>query len=456
MAQSNSIKIVEVCKVSPPTHSPAGPAIPQALPLTFFDLLWLRSPPVQRLFFYQFPVSTATFSDSILPKLKQSLSLTLLHFIPLAGNLIWPQSSHIPLIDYVDGDGVPFTVAESDADFSRLSTAKFCEPTAYHPFIPQLAVSVERAEAMALQVTLFPNHGFSIGIATHHAVVDGKCSTTFMKTWAQICKFGSDQSELKLLYDRSVIKDPKGLEAIYTGQLLEFGGPNNRSLMTNWKPEVPSDSVRGLLELSRSKIEKLREYAKIEMAKKNEPPLHTSTFSITLAYICACLAKSEGISDELQLLVVSFNVDCRTRLEPPIPAYFGNCLTVNAALAGPKGILGKEGFLVALKAIDEAIKKLDDGGILEGAENWVSGKHSLPPFKIYNLAGSPRFGVYGSDFGWGRPIKVDMTSVDSSGAICLSDAKNGDVGVQITLVLKKQLMEIFASQFAKGLEDLPF
>ncbi|BFG26527.1 hypothetical protein CerSpe_128010 [Prunus speciosa] len=55
MAELNSARVVEVCNVAPQPSSPAGSATPppEALPLTLFDLLWLRFAPVQRLFFYQ-------------------------------------------------------------------------------------------------------------------------------------------------------------------------------------------------------------------------------------------------------------------------------------------------------------------------------------------------------------------------------------------------------------------
>ena len=87
MAKPNAVKVVvEVCRVAPqPVLSAA-----KSLPLTFFDLHWLRFGfgPFQRLFFYEEASNTALFFDSMLPRLKASLSLTLHHFSPLAGNLI--------------------------------------------------------------------------------------------------------------------------------------------------------------------------------------------------------------------------------------------------------------------------------------------------------------------------------------------------------------------------------
>ncbi|KAF4385566.1 hypothetical protein F8388_010122 [Cannabis sativa] len=122
---------------------------PNSLPLTCLDLIWLRMQPIERIFFYEFPNledpnrdTTLFFHSDIVPRLKHSLSLTLKHFLPLSG----------------DEDAVSVTVAETDADFHRLSgTNEFFEATEYHPLIPNLAVSREQAAILAFQVTLFPN-----------------------------------------------------------------------------------------------------------------------------------------------------------------------------------------------------------------------------------------------------------------------------------------------------------
>ncbi|KAJ7954391.1 Phenolic glucoside malonyltransferase [Quillaja saponaria] len=233
------IRVVEVCQIAAPPETRSNSEISKSLPLTFFDILWLRLPPVQRLYFYEFSHSTTTFFHSVVPKLKHSLSLTLHHFLPLTGNLVWPRESPKPIISYNPGDSVSFTIAESDASFIHLSGTDLCEATEIHPLIPQLAISHEKASVLTLQLTLLPKSGFSIGITIHHAVLDGKTSTSFMKTWANICKL--QDSSLSLLpdlipfYDRSVIKDPNRIEAEYIQEWFQQDGPNNRSLISKFQ-----------------------------------------------------------------------------------------------------------------------------------------------------------------------------------------------------------------------------
>ncbi|GMN32866.1 hypothetical protein TIFTF001_034609 [Ficus carica] len=148
------VEIVEVCKVAPSPPTANVPA-PKSLPLTFFEIRWLRFSPIERLFFYEISSPNSTISsfffDSILPRLKHSLSLALHHFLPLAGNLTWPPTSPKPGIEYAESDGVSLTVAMSNADFRRfLSTDAFCEATEYNPLVPKLSSPAARPAQLLL------------------------------------------------------------------------------------------------------------------------------------------------------------------------------------------------------------------------------------------------------------------------------------------------------------------
>ncbi|GMY24826.1 phenolic glucoside malonyltransferase 1-like [Fagus crenata] len=415
MASHNSVKILEVCPMTP-LPSSLDSATTTSLPLTFFDILWLRFP-------------------------SHSLSVTLQYFLPLAGMLTWPQDSHKPIINYKEGDAVSLTIAESSANnFYHLSSNNFVEAVEYHPFVPDLAISHEQAPVLALQVTTFSNCGLCIGITTHHAVLDGKSSTMFMKSWAHLCKNALSSSlvpDLTPSFDRMVIKDLSRLETIYLNQW--FGIKN-----------TPPDVVRGTFELTRTNLEKLRQLITNMLEEKNEQQqlvVHLSRLTLTWAYT--------WVDTKLHL---GINVDARPRLEPPIPGnYFGNCISLCGVVAERNDLLGENGVAVAAKAISDAIRSLDDG-VLSDAENWLSLFISLLTNKTADratgTAGSPRFELYNTDFGWGKPMKVEMISIDRTGAISVSDTRDGAGGIKVGLVLKKHEMKVFASIYAKGLEVL--
>ncbi|CAL2250038.1 unnamed protein product [Prunus armeniaca] len=421
MAEPTSlVKVVEVCRVAPPPPpSPGAFASPSSLSLTFFDIRWLST-------FY----------------LSQETSLGL-------------EDSQKPVLNYVQGDTVSLTIAESGADFYHLSSGDFVEATEYHPFVPRLEASHEQAAVMALQITVFPNCGFSIGTSMHHAVLDGKSSTLFVKSWAHICKHDDDQSnsvlpdELKQFYDR-VIQDPAQLGKIYSNDYRNKDGPNNRSLMF-WEMKPPPDSIRGIFEFTRADIETMRQSFKAKMAEQK--PVHVSTFTLACAYTWVCVVKAEDIKADKTRLI--FSMDCRSRLDPPIPAnYFGNCIAGCIPVAETKGLLGEDGLVVAVNAISEAIERLEKG-VLDGAENWVSRLFAVrSEGRLLSIAGSNRFGNYDTDFGWGRPKKFEIVSIDRTRAISLSDSKTGAGAIEVGLVLDKHDMHVFASLCAKGLRNL--
>ncbi|XP_027359493.1 phenolic glucoside malonyltransferase 1-like [Abrus precatorius] len=454
MEQTTSVKVLQECSVAP-TQGRTTSSAPTSLPFTFFDLLWLRSPPVERVFFYEFSNPTISFFDSILPNLKHSLSFTLHHFLPLAGTITWPDDSPHPIINYVPGNAVSLTIAESNANFNLLCS-NTCEASQLLNLIPLLATSHEQACVMALQVTLFPNHGFSLGISTHHAACDGKTSTLFLKAWAHACSnnlgessFSSLPKHLTPIYDRSIIRDPSGMGAMYVNSWLNFGGPNNRSMKVwDFGGAMSKESTRGSFELTSKNVQKLKQHEKSKL-KENA---HLSTYAVTCAYVLQCLVKAE--QPKANGVAFLFSVDCRSRLEPPIPSsYFGNCIIGHKVMNETKKFVGDDGFIHALEGITEALKKLDDG-VLSGAVTLSTMMQIANDNKILSTAGSPRFEVYGIDFGWGRPKKVDMTSIGKTGAFCLSESRNENGGIEIGLVLNKQEMEVFAAHFTQGLESL--
>lgn len=85
-----ALNMIKISRVSHATNS----VTPLFLPLTFFDLLWLKHHPIERVTFYKLSESSShdSFFSTILPKLEQSLSLALTNFLPLSGHIKWdPQ-----------------------------------------------------------------------------------------------------------------------------------------------------------------------------------------------------------------------------------------------------------------------------------------------------------------------------------------------------------------------------
>ncbi|KAF8007969.1 hypothetical protein BT93_K1838 [Corymbia citriodora subsp. variegata] len=467
------IKILHRHDVSPPANT----VPPTALPLTFFDILWLFCCPMQRLFFYNFPQSPPSFAHTTLPLLVRSLSLCLRRFFPFAGNLVLPQAPpQKPHILYSDGDSLSFTVAESAADFAELISDEPRDATLIHPLVPQFPPPRDSNGArlwplMAIQVTLFPNKGICIGVRFFHIAADGRSFTHFMKSWASIHRSGGDPTcvesdDLGPFHDRGVIKDLNGVDAIFLKDWWSFVG-SKPSPGVSEAPLALGDKVRATFVFKKAHIDRLKAHVLSQLKSDTidlvSDPIHLSTFVVTCAFVWVCIVQSkdeerghhdQSESDKGELRHFCFPADCRGRLEYSIPStYFGNCLSPNIISEKKGTLLSKSGFPHAAKVIARRVKEIGMRGALRGSEEWTRVFNTIDFTNLVTVAGSPRHKVYDTDFGWGRLRKAYMVHIDQSCSISLVENKDGDGGVEVGLALTRICMEKFISLFEKGLKS---
>ncbi|XP_039137490.1 phenolic glucoside malonyltransferase 2-like [Dioscorea cayenensis subsp. rotundata] len=449
MATSNELRVLNQISVYP---SP-GCATETTLPLTFFDVMWIHGHPVERIFFYSLPQHYSTtdhFINSIVPSLTSSLSLTLHHFYPLAGKLIRhsPNSNDFA-IHCKHGDSVSFTVAESLADFQALSSNHPLPFNEVYTLVPILdKFSDDSKPLLSLQVTFFPNAGISIGIAFHHIAGDGSVFGHFLKSWALSC---SSLGSVPLLqpppvFDKSLVKDPHGCYSLFLQQL--FSCPSDQGPGSS-KLAVLDDAVCSTFCLGLDQIQALKKNFSTK-SKDNKTP---STFTVACAYIWVCYVKAQRYPTKERAHFI-FPVDCRGRLKPPLPAtFFGNCIRPGLAEEDTEKLIGEDGVLVASEAIMRTIDAFKDDAINDVKEWMEKSIAWVGTGRMLSLAGSPKLGIYESDFGWGRPTRVVITSIQKTGAMSLSERRDED-GVEIGFVLPKDIMDEFSSIFSSDLQLL--
>ncbi|TKY48812.1 Coumaroyl-CoA:anthocyanidin 3-O-glucoside-6''-O-coumaroyltransferase 1 [Spatholobus suberectus] len=329
-------KLVEKLQVAPAGRTTTS------LPLTFLDLPLAGPIYVRRQFFYHFPHSTLHFCETTLPSLKTSLSHTLQHFYPLAGNLLCPPPPHKPFIRCTDDDSVTLTIIESKHDFNHLSS----------------------------------NHPKSLKDLDHLVPKD----------------------------------DIEGLK---------------RWVLNRWKKNDQEFNT----------------------------PRYLSKFVVTCAFVWACLVKTRCRDDEEhdKEEYFRFAADCRDRLEDPVPeTYFGNCLTLCYAMLKRKDLKGESGFANAVKVIERAVTDMKSE-LFKDAENWrESFKKMFVSGSILLVTGSPKFTVYETDFGFGRPTKVEMAHSFKGMSLAESGYKEG--GLEVGLVCRSNEFEYLISVIQQGIE----
>ncbi|KAF2299300.1 hypothetical protein GH714_031388 [Hevea brasiliensis] len=431
--KSSSVTILEVCKVAQPNLSPES-ATELSLPLTFFDSTWLNFPPSQCLFFYKFTesITSAFFHSEILPKLKRSLSHTLFHFPPLAGRLTWPPHSTRPIILYSPNDAVSLTVAETNADIDRHMGNQVRDVSESRPYVPELPISETTSPTMALQITVCPGKGFTVGITTHHAVFDGKSAYMFLKAWSYICKHSDEKGnsfplsqELIPLFDRTIIKDPARLESMYLNQWMdsnrkysESSNPRSLEVLRFFFDVPPNDLVRSAFKLSSESLGKIRESVLLYHQQQQAAGLNTEPFEH----------------------------------KPPIPQnYFGNSVCLHDLSAEAEDFVGENGVAIIAERLSDYVNGLDKLLFEEAKERIERMSVVGPEVLKFGIAGSTKLAFYNVDFGWGKPEMVEIPSIDHDNAFSLMEGRDGKGEVEIALALPRQEMEVFKSLFAQGI-----
>ncbi|KAG8386914.1 hypothetical protein BUALT_Bualt03G0198400 [Buddleja alternifolia] len=464
--------ILEHCKI-PPAGDSKTPEI--SLPLTFFDMLWHGCSASQSVLFFNFPYcSKSHFMDAIVPDLKTSLSLTLTHFLPFSGNIIiHPLTSparNNPILRYQAGDSVSFTVSESCADFNNFIGNHPRVSDKFYAFAPQLPPATHSeysiaCPVLALQVTLFPEQGLCIGFTTHHAVADASTVASFIQIWASINRsrmsispdhinIWSPSTENKTLpyYGRDSVTNLNGLDSLYWGTISlnhEFSSPFEPPPV-----KFPINKLRATFVLKKAEIQRLKNIV-LTMCPS---VCHLSSFTVICALVWVCTAKSDRdeVADE-ELEYFRFAADCRGRLNPPLPLnYFGNCVKIVKAELKHGVVKGTDGFLMAVKVIAEATKEnvYHEKGILYGAENWLKDGWEMTGKRQCGVWGSPRFDFYAVDYGWGKPNKFEVLSIDGGGAISLCKSREFEGGLEIGLSYAKVQMDTFTNLFTEVLTNL--
>nr|AAO12207.1 putative malonyl CoA:anthocyanidin 3-O-glucoside-6''-O-malonyltransferase [Dahlia pinnata] len=458
-AGDGPLPVLEKCHISAPPNTVGE----RTLPLTLFDLVWLIFHPIHQLFFYDFPYPKSHFIDTIIPKLKHSLSVTLQHFFPFAGNLIvFPSANHSgkPEIRHVEGDSVALTFAESDLDFNYLKQNHPRDCNKFHALVPLLETPFKvsglvKIPVFSIQVTFFPNSGITIGLTNHHSLCDARTRYDFLMAWTSIAKHGTDELFLASgslpFYDR-VIEYPSYLDNL----ILDL--PPVQAINESYRAQQldpQTDKVRFTLVLTRSQINKIKKWLLVQL-----PTLeYVSSFVVACGYVWSCLAKSrvqvEGAKGEYEVDRFSCVADWRTRLNPPVPqTYFGNCTGLCMATTKTTLITGSKGFQTAVELVGTGIREGVNSkqGLAEDAKSWL--EKILIQAPTIGVAGTPKLNVYDIDFGWGKPEKYETISLDYADAISVNASKESSDDLEIGLCLPAEQMDAFITISTNELESI--
>ncbi|XP_020594480.1 anthocyanin 5-aromatic acyltransferase-like [Phalaenopsis equestris] len=258
-----------------------------------------------------------------------------------------------------------------------------------------------------------------------------------MKTWALIAKLHGETPSLAFLpppiFDRTLISDSTGLLNTFLKDIQNLQGDDS---LHNWDLSTRPNVMRATFVLRPDEIHRLSQ----------RTTTRCSPYSLACGLAWASLARARGKASAKKERF-GFVTGCRPRLRPAVPnSYFGNCLGICCVELKREELVGSRGAAAGAEAIWEVIKGLEKG-VFEGAEGWVRVVREYAARRALTVAGSPKLGVYVVDFGWGKPRKVELVSVERTGAISLAESREVEGGIELGIALPANEMEEFVACF---------
>ncbi|CAL4924882.1 unnamed protein product [Urochloa decumbens] len=181
-------------------------------------------------------------------------------------------------------------------------------------------------------------------------------------------------------------------------------------------------------------------------AKTARARLGVTKFQAMCSLLWRCFVRARRVSPE-QEVVFRASANNRARLRPPLPAaYFGNAIgAVSTEAVRASELLAAGGHGRAAAAVGRAVAAHDDAGIRARAAAWEAEK-GLSAFRLFDpngmfVSSSPRFDMYGCDFGWGKPLAARSGKANKyDGKVSLFPGREGGGSIDAEVVLAPEHM----------------
>uniref|UniRef100_A0ACD6AFP1 Uncharacterized protein n=1 Tax=Avena sativa TaxID=4498 RepID=A0ACD6AFP1_AVESA len=453
-AQASAVmRVLAVSRVAPSSALGEGQPAGSRLKLSLFDTPWVVLPPIQRVFLYDLGEDGGDddrFAAAV-DRLKRALADTLAHYLPLAGRLEYVAETEEVSVDCSDA-GVAFVEAQGDIDVRRIAGDEEHDIPAFLGLVPELDARVLPAPVLSVQATRL-RAGLAVGLSVHHAVADGRAVWRFIEAWASASREGSPVT--KALgpphYGREAVAQPSDDEL--GRDILKTVAPNLPAVRGDYDFSQRFLRARRTFYLGTDDIKSLRrridDLASAEAGSGDDAPSQpkpkpVSTFVALAALSWTAFVRSKGLGagDDTYLM---FLADLRTRLDPPVSeAYFGNCVRAcMATCTDASELLGEAGILRAARAVQAAVAAMEAAPMAGTDKGWIHRLMRLPFHRMTNVAASPRFRAYDvADFGFGKPARVELVSMNHDGEMILVGGRN-DGEVQASVSIDPAHMDVF-------------
>ncbi|KAL2346417.1 hypothetical protein Fmac_000417 [Flemingia macrophylla] len=402
MASTPAVERVSECLIKPQRESN------QVCHLTPWDIAMLSAHYIQKGLLFKKPtplVNEQGFMKNLLEKLKHSLSLTLFHFYPLSGRLVTHKTQHPPFyavfVDCTNSDGARFIHATLDMAISDIFSPTDVPPIVHSLFDHHKAVNHDghTIPLLSIQVTELVD-GVFIGCSMNHVIADGTSYWNFFNSWSQIFQAQDHGISVPIISHPPIHKRwfPEGCDP-----LINLPFKHHDEFISRF--EAPSLRER-IFHFSAESIAKLK-------AKANSESNTTkiSSFQALSALVWRCITRARRLPYN-QRTSCKFSTNNRTRMEPPLAQeYFGNSIHTLCAGTATAGELLENDLGWAAWKLHVAVANHNGEAVLQSLKEWLEcpliyqlGLY-FDPYCVM-MGSSPRFNMYGNEFGMGKAIAV--------------------------------------------------
>ncbi|KAL5078046.1 hypothetical protein RYX36_017030 [Vicia faba] len=410
--------------------------------LTPWDLQFLPMETIQKglLFHHQTNTDPSSLKNQI-HHMKQTLSTTLSFFPPLAGRLVITQhqqqeeenNSAASCYIICNNHGALFVhaTAQNTTVSDILQPENYIVPPIVYSFFPLNGVKNWEATShpiLAVQVTDLLD-GLFIGFSINHSVIDGKSFWHFINSWSQISRgvslnkqpSPSPSPSLKRWFPNDIHQLPVRFP-FTTDQFIQTSKPNNLG--------------ERVFHFTKEKIAELKSKANAE----TDMNITISSLQAVLSHVLRFVVRCERLDPQQDVLFILL-IGVRPRMIPPLEdEYFGNAVLLCDFTMKAWEILEGGTVKIELEMNKMISVNSDNEKIRNSYECWLRNPKLLTRGNLtrcYTLttSSSPRFDVYGNDFGWGKPVAVRSGGANKrNGRIAVfTGAEEGSIDISLTL-----------------------
>ncbi|KAJ3708999.1 hypothetical protein LUZ61_012704 [Rhynchospora tenuis] len=416
-----------------------NPDVPRQLEMSVWDVPMLCPHYIQKGLLFKYPPDLSV--EQIIERLRSSLEEALFHFYPLSGRLRVVTcegrgvTCHVEV--GIEGEGAEFVHAVADgigiADVVASDGQDL--PEFLKEFFPlDLAINFDGCTSplLVIQVTELKD-GIFIGCVFNHAIGDGTSFWHFFDAWAEI-------SRCKAVGKKVVLSRPPVHDKWFIGG---YGEPPIKLPYSSPEEFVvrfsPPPLRERMFHFSSESLAKLKARANSECGKGT-----ISTFQALSALMWRCITRARGFPPE-QKTSCRLAIQNRARLQPPLsPNYFGNSIYAAPATTTAGELLNNNLGWVAWKA-HEVVSNHTDSAIRDMVHKYMKDPivYNLHMFDIHSIqmGSSPRFDMYGCEFGWGKALAARSGSANKfDGKVSAYPGWEGGGSVDLEVCLLPEYM----------------